>query len=460
MVWKMEQLGTPQGLILFASDRLWPQLDALAQWGKKASSIHLFTCLGDEGEGGPADRLALFIATSFPKVALIRHEPVSPDDPAELLAQVESVIEQEGSWLVETSGTTRLVYAGIAQLLQRHPDLSVLHREADGPWYQIGPDGGAWLVENVDPDAMEQFTVEGLLGVTWSDEERAARVMHSKINPAISEAARRVVEGADWESEFNHAIAFLNSVRDTHVSQGHLFETFVMAICRHMGVDADDVVRSAILWDGAEQVQEVDVVVNSHGRLHVIDCKLTTDEMDPRIGDQIRSAYATAQFLGDGADQVILLRPNRVINESFRSLADAYGIQIIDSLTLQETGLADVLYRMLRADQPVSTRDSKAPQHVRVPLRFGLVDLHAEFVQSRDNFRLYDLNTHVVLKAATRLTTDRIVAEVLRATDGMVQVMGQNRNNARTIVTLVLALPTEQRDVIRTQLSAVVLPTR
>lgn len=73
----MEQLGTPSGLILFASDRLWPQLDALAQWGKRASSIHLFTCRGDEGEGGPADRLALFIATSFPKVTLIRHEPVS-----------------------------------------------------------------------------------------------------------------------------------------------------------------------------------------------------------------------------------------------------------------------------------------------------------------------------------------------------------------------------------------------
>jgi hypothetical protein len=94
-------------------------------------------------------------------------------------------------------------------------------------------------------------------------------------------------------------------------------------------------------------VQEVDVVVNSGGRLHVIDCKLTSTRGGVPPAVQLREGDATGHHLADGADQYILLRPNWVVDEGIRVLADRLGIRVVDRAALASRNLADILAEIL-----------------------------------------------------------------------------------------------------------------
>ena len=109
------------------------------------------------------------------------------------------------------------------------------------------------------------------------------------------------------------ARAFTDAQDAAHASHtdGHAFERFIQALVIQLGADSDDVAVGVELRDHRTRMQEVDVVVNANGRLHVIDCKYRAKTEIP-LGTQIREAYATRQLLGDDTAQVILLRPLQV----------------------------------------------------------------------------------------------------------------------------------------------------
>ncbi|TIC89107.1 hypothetical protein E8D34_00965 [Nocardioides sp. GY 10113] len=423
----------------FAGDRMWPQLDALAQWSGGLSEVHLVVAHGDEASGGPADRIAAFVADALPHVVVNRHGPIADDEPAEILAAVEKATGGHGAgWLLDASGGSRLMFAGAVRASATIPGLRVVHRDARGPWYEVHADGGARLLEGWDPAAIEQFTLADLLAVTWADEERTATVQSTTVESEITAAAATAAKGADWRHEFERAATRVRARRS--IGQGSLFEQFVLALVRQLGVEADDIGISAMLHDGTQAVQEVDVVVNSHGRLHVIDCKLTDEAGSAPIGMQIRDAYATRRQLGDGADQYILLRPNRVVGEEFRSLAEEYDIRVVDQATLEERPLPDVLEQLLRPGHPGSPAPSRPlPRTLRVAQENGLVDVYAEFVQSREPVRVYDHQRYMVLQisAGRRLTSHQVtkaVSGVLRDAGTVIDTQRCSKGTRFTVV--------------------------
>lgn len=444
---------TPTSLLVFAGRRLWPQVDALAQWGDSLTRVHIVGYDGLEGPGGPADRLAHFIAVSLPHL-LVTSESVAADDPGDVLDVLKRIDSQStktddgpntepGSvgLLVDASGMTRLASHAVSQFLARREHVPVIYRSASGPWHRLLPEGRIARVGGTRPDAIDRFTVADLLALTWSDAERSARVKPIEIAPEVEAAATRAIAGADWEGSFLAALRTVSGRSPTRVAQGPLFESFVVSMVRQFGVQADDVAISAMLFDGHRAVQEVDVVVNASGRLHVIDCKLIEEERALPIGEQIRSAFTTREHLGDGADQVILLRPNMVFDDEFLSLSAQYGIEVVDKAVLSESPLPDVLRELLLGPP----REAPGPSPhlrptVRVPVRGRVVDLRAEFVQSREPVRLYDFDQYIVLVAHTDKSdnTDELARQLELVLGGAGQVLARRRNQTRNRFTALI----------------------
>ncbi|MFT4187309.1 MAG: hypothetical protein QM621_01850 [Aeromicrobium sp.] len=460
----MRSLAPPDRLIVFAGEQLWAPIDALAQWGDRLAQAHLLVMHGGEVAGGPADRLRDFIRASFPRVEVVTHKPLNDDAPSELLERLDAIVTTEGRWLVDASGATRLLFAGLAQAVAAGAAPPVIHREPDGPWYELGPAGEARLLDDVDVDAAERFTVEDLLTVTWGDEDRQARVLHSEVEPEVMAAARRAWDGVPWEEAFDTAVAQLEAAVGRSLSKGRLFETFVVSLVREMGIDADDVAISASLFDGSIPVQEVDVVVNSHGRLHVVDCKLTSEKDDEKnrlsIGDQIRTAYATRRLLGDGGDQFILLRPQRVVPEHFRRLCRDYDIQVIDQAVLEEESLPAALERLLRGGgRAVGPRMTRTGV-VRVPVRSQVVEVHAEFVQSREPVRVYDLEPVCAVKVSTTANVPDLRRRMTRVVGDRGEVVGAYRNHGSKRQATILVRPFhDHRDELLALLAALTVET-
>lgn len=351
----MEILGRPRGLIAFTGERLWPQLDALAHWGESLTQIRWIAAYGEDESGGPVSRLQNFISHHFRHIDVEICGPIYDDDPEQAFEAVTTAASTGMDWLVDLSGGTRLMFTGGVLAGSQLDHVKVIYRQTDGPWYQLGT-GRARQLEGLSARALDRFTVSSLLSVTWADAERVARVKPTRVEPEISNAATRTLNGQDWERQFTEAVAAVGARTGQVLSAGHLFETYVLNLVRQMGVAADDVAIGVTLIDGSTQIQEVDVVVNSHGRLHVIDCKLSNTEGTPRggrikappLGTQIREALTTKRQLADGGDQFIFLRPYLTMPEEFGSLCADYGLQVIDQGVLARKSLPDVLAQLIR----------------------------------------------------------------------------------------------------------------
>lgn len=351
----MELLGKPQGLVTFTGERLWPHLDALAHWGEQLTQLRLIVAHGEGEPGGPAERLETFVNRQLPHIDVQRVGPIDDDDPVQARDAIIAAAHAGMDWLVDLSGGTRLMFSGGVLAGSSLDHIKMVYRQSDGPWYQLG-DGRARPLDGVDSGALDRFSVRGLIAVTWADAERTPRILKGRVEPEISRAAGRTLGGAEWRAQFNIALRELATRTGQKPVAGHLFESFVLNLVRQMGVAADDIAREVILFDGATPIQEVDIVVNSHGRLHVIDCKLSdvvytpsgVKAKAPPIGTQIREAFTTKRLLGDGADQFIFLRPYTRMREEFRSLCDEYGLRVVDKSVLARTPLPDVLAQLIR----------------------------------------------------------------------------------------------------------------
>lgn len=373
----MKFLKNPPGLIMFAGESLWPQLDALAQWAEHLRRIRIVAAHGETEPGCSAQRLAAFCEDFLPDADTMIVGPVPSDSPMDTQKVVLETASEDMGWLLDVSGGTRMMFTGALLAGRSLPHVHVIFRDPSGPWLELTDDGGTRALQGTDDWAADRFTVEGLLDVTWSDDERNARVLETTVEPEIVAAAAEVLEGEDWKAPFEAAAQEVR--RHKPAQLGRLFERFVLSLVRGLGVQADDVTLSAMLYDGNKQLQEVDVVVNSGGRLHVIDCKLLSEEVTP-IGAQIREASATRRHLGDDADQYILLRPNMDVEGEFRSLCDAYGIQVIDAQLLAQKSLADVLRELLHPPAESSAGGSGI-RPLRLQASAGVVDLNWAFQQ-------------------------------------------------------------------------------
>ncbi|KRE97560.1 hypothetical protein ASG76_02300 [Nocardioides sp. Soil774] len=382
--------------MLIGGEKLWSEIDALAQWGSDVEAVHILHAYDDELFGRPADRLARFVRRNFSRLPVHLVGPVADDSPEETAAAIYSLAGADGTeLLVNLTGGTRLMFAGGLQGLRR-PHVTGLYQHL-GVWHTLDAQGGAVRLSDVDPRASERFNVAELLKVTWADDEREVEVAPPAISTNVRAAARMCLDGSPWYSSFEALGRRVSS--GARISYGHLFEQFVAAILREVGVAEDDVAVSVKLIDDGTAVQEVDVVVNSHGRLHVVDCKLITDaQVTVPLGVQIREAESTRRALGDGNGQLVLLRPNQRIDDAARSLAAALDVRVVDQRVLAERSLVDALTQLVQAPTPARAMPADGPIARPDLSSKPVLDLQRHFLDSGEPWVAYHLGGQTVLK--------------------------------------------------------------
>ncbi|GAA1151491.1 hypothetical protein [Nocardioides aquiterrae] len=332
------------GLVLLVGEQLWWDLEALAHWSDELGRVVLVGTTEDWAPGRAGDRLSRFVGAHLPAARL---EVVRLADRS--LGVVRDAIattldDPALTWIVSGAGGTRLMGTAAYVATQGRPHATFVVRDADSAWRRVD-DGVETPVPGLDPRAIERYSAADLLAATWADDRFDVEVRATPLDPEIAEAARRTVAGAPWRAEFDRAVAELRRTGN-RLQEGFLFERFVLAIVRALGVQADDVLVGTLLTNGHQRVQEVDVVVSCNGRLHVIDCKLSTTPGVP-AGVQIRDGEATGYHLADGAEQYVLLRPNWRVDEGIRALAERFGIRLVDRAALRLRNLPEVLAELL-----------------------------------------------------------------------------------------------------------------
>jgi hypothetical protein len=92
---------------------------------------------------------------------------------------------------------------------------------------------------------------------------------------------------------------------------------------------------------------------------------------------------------------------------------------------------------------------------VRLPEADGVIDLHSEFVQSREPHRLYDLGPVLVVKASLsrRITVAKARASAERALAGMAVVVDVAQNSNKTTLTVTVRPFKQHRATVREVLS-------
>lgn len=355
----------PDALVVILGDRLWAQLDAVAQWGRGVSCIFLLPAHGDDVPGGPLERFETFLVTHFPEVEVRRLGPVNDDDPADVAAAVRPALIAANRCLVDASGGTRLMFAGLLDAAARTGSC-VVYRSSKGVWYQLDS-GRARTLQGLLPNALDRFQIGDLLAVTWAHGDRTARVSRTRVEPAIAKVAAKEVERPDlrWADGFWGAVTELRA-RSASLSAGALFEHYVVAVLHNLGFEAEDLTVGVKLQDEGVALQEVDVVVNSGGWLHVIDCKLTSNKRSRNhhpvpLGTQIREAFATKRHLGDGGNRLILLRPFLMVPQEFHDLCAEYGVSVVDKTVMRGRSLSQVLAEHLLVPSAGQSQSGRTP---------------------------------------------------------------------------------------------------
>ena len=341
------------GLIALVGEQLSWDLDALGHWGGQLQRVVLVGTRRDWEPGGPGARLTTFIGRNVPQAA-VEVVVVRAHSPVDVSAAITSTMENgSDGWLVSLAGGTRLMFAGGWAAAAGHPRATVIYRDERMQWHFLLCDGTRRPIEGLDPRATDRFSVADLLAATWGDRKLGVVARQGHVEPEIARAAERAVEGAPWRKEFELAVATVRKrvgERRGSAQAGSLFENFVLATVRLLGVHADDVLVGTKLASEGSAVQEVDVVVNSSGRLHVVDCKLTSlRQAEVPVGSQIREAATTKFHLGDGATQMILLRPNWILPPAFRELIRTLHLRVVDRTDLTRENLPAILGRLLDA---------------------------------------------------------------------------------------------------------------
>jgi hypothetical protein len=330
---------------------LWWDLEAIAHWGAGLERVLIVGGSRADAPGRAGDRLLRFISTNLPAANVETEWIEKPSSQSVRDAIGKRLSDQSLAWIVSGAGGTRSMSLGAYLASADHPHSTFVLRDEDDGWRRVD-DGVEHPLAGLDPRATDVFAAADLLRVTWADERFEVVVRPTSVEPEIDAAAQRSVAGSPWRTEFEAATYKLrNRTGSRHGAHGFLFERFVLATVRALGVHADDVLIGSLLTHGAQRVQEVDVVVNSGGRLHVIDCKLSSTGGGVPPAVQLREGDATGHHLADGAEQYILLRPNWVVDQGIAALAQRLGIQILDRTTLTGHNPPDLLAVLLRPAQ-------------------------------------------------------------------------------------------------------------
>lgn len=323
----------PQGLIVLASEQLWPNLHSLEHYGQDLRLLCIFTSKDERRSIGPAKRLAEFAKTRFPDVVVNQSEPSDANDISRVSGQIRRWISQHPNyrWIINATGGNKLMFAGTLPFVHQ-PAVQVIYREFSG-WYKLTPCtvGGEILSQpfDISPTITDHIPIRLLLNATWEIPEGKTEAENPVTDLPLSQLFKQYFANQrDWRK------AFAACKVETSLQGGLLFEQVVSSIVAQLGV-RNLVVNAKRTGSAGSHQQEIDLVANHAGRVWIIDCKLRSQEEEGStiegITSQIRQADVTRRNLGGLDARLLMLRPNRPFSPDQRELAKAYRLDVLDA---------------------------------------------------------------------------------------------------------------------------------
>ncbi|MCS6851290.1 MAG: hypothetical protein NZ700_09000 [Gemmataceae bacterium] len=344
----------PTAMVVLASEQLWPNIHGLVHWSSHLQHLCIYHTT-DERSYKPAQQLALLCRAMYGSRVQVHVPPVPGGmQPLEVHTQIQCWRHQLPGqrWLLNATGGTKLMTAGVLRCVGE-PDCQVVYREIADRWYELHrADNGRDIVTSpidVPVTATDRIPVSSLLCALWNGADHRVE-FGSKPNrlPVLELTQAWIKHQGNW------SMAFSDCGLPNNEGVGFLFERFIAAVLLELGVS--NLVCNVKRLDstGTQVLQEIDLVANYSGRIRIVDCKLTDGQTGKAkvrgepITSQIRQAAQTRRELGA---ELLLLRPNSTLNEAERSLAQAYGLQVLDRDDCNS--LFSGLHRFLRVQGPL-----------------------------------------------------------------------------------------------------------
>lgn len=328
----MPQQDKHQGMIVFASEQLWPNIHGLVHWSKvtQLTDLCIYHTDDERNSKTPAQRLKNFCSSEYPSINIHLHEgKFHPECVFNQLTTWQQTIPAD-SWIINATGGLKLMFAGVLDKIGQ-PGVQVVYRELAKDWFELSRNEGVLSTQSLEIDRREtdQIPVESLVKAQSEWPTDADISSHGPRQLPVFKLTE-IGPKHHWRWP-----AMFNELGIEGPSQGgFLFEQFVAATLLEMGV-SNLIVNLVVRSQGGQTLQEIDVVANYHGRLMIIDCKLFTDESEQEgevesITSQIRQAAETRSRLGGLGAKLLLLRPNHRFTADLRALANACRLEVLD----------------------------------------------------------------------------------------------------------------------------------
>lgn len=325
---------TGQGMVVLASEQVWPVLSGLmhAVERKGVTQLHVIHTDDERKSKRPAENIRSFCEKNqnrFKTVFPVYLHQISDTRTESVSEKLNDIFKNHGtvnSWLINATGGTKLMFLGAVSSVN-DPAVSVVYREIDGTWFQIEYSGKELLTKPFQVPAanLDTFPLESLIELQASG---AASNVFS-IEPAKRYPLLQILQngpdtGWNWKEMFSKAGFEMNKIGSL------LFEEFVAGCILKLGVS--QVCTNLTLRDSGQALQEVDVIALYRERIYIFDLKLETEQSGTKIPfiTQIGQADEVRRTLGGLGAKCILVRPGMNIPENQKNLAKKLGLEIWD----------------------------------------------------------------------------------------------------------------------------------
>lgn len=339
-------LGRPQAMVVLASEQLWPNIEGIVYWHEQAGGLtDLFIYFTEDKQKSaePARRLKVFVERLYPRIvsrpAIRVHlldEPGQPL-PHAVFATIRHWVESypQHHFIVNVTGGTKLMNAG-ALAAMHLPRTTVVYRELSGQWFLIRLASENQVSESLSirQDVCDHIPVEHLVEAQYCPEG-----MSWDSSPAPKVPVEDMVE-LGLRYDWNWGQIFRQCRLAWEDQAGKLFEKFVAGCVQALGI-REVRINLELKNEAGLAAQEVDIAANYHGRIFLIDCKLTAAEegSEEYRGSrrssttfQILQAESTRRALGGLGAKVLLIRPSRDFKEVHRQLLSTLGVEGIGAI--------------------------------------------------------------------------------------------------------------------------------
>ncbi len=325
--------GRDVALVILASEQLWPNLEAVCLYRRVLRRLFILHTDHPTRSVQPAHAIANIVKAQFGIPAELVRVGM---EPRQVTQGVRGILENRGGLRVvlNATGGTKLMTAGMLRWVGE-PGTATIYREFGGTWFELqrAEDNRQIVAIPIETPGhpTDVLNVRVLVEQVWGIGGYDVIVEGDLPELPVEEIARRACANTGkpdtWQQALATAIAGATG-RGGQSQAGFLFEQFVGACIRHLGVTNG--VMNVERRHGAMVLQELDIVANAGGRVCVVDCKLPQSGETAAIAQCLTASHVRRQ-LGGLSGGYMLVRPNWLARPWLKDLCSSLGIELIDS---------------------------------------------------------------------------------------------------------------------------------